>query len=104
MNSLNTALLINLLGFTAGAALYALLFVMLIRHRRSSRSGNVNVLLMATSLLGFLWNAAELYAFVERDFSNSGISPLLSAAAYSALGFLPSLVVNSTSSLTMRPT
>ena len=95
MNSLNTALLINLLGFTVGAALYALLFVMLVRHRRSSSSGNVNFLLTATSLLGFIWNADELYSFLQQDFTNGGISPFLGAAAYSALGFLPSVVVHS---------
>jgi hypothetical protein len=98
MNSLNSALLINLLGFMAGVALYALLFVMVIRHRRLSRSNSVNILLTATSLLGFLWNACELYAFLQRDFTNDEISPILSAAAYSALGFLPSVVVHSAQS------
>ncbi|MGI8495384.1 MAG: hypothetical protein ACR2L1_08755 [Pyrinomonadaceae bacterium] len=34
MNSLNSALLINLLGFTLGVALYGLLLVMVVRHRR----------------------------------------------------------------------
>lgn len=98
MNSLNTALLINLLGFTVGAALYAMLFLMVVRHRRSTGSGSVVFPLLATSLLGFLWNAAELYAFIQRDFSNTNISPFLTAAAYSALGFLPSLVVHSAQS------
>jgi hypothetical protein len=98
MNSLNTALLINLLGFTVGAALYALLFVMVVRHRRSSRSGSVNILLTATSFLGFLWNAAELYSFLQKDFTHDEISAFLSAAAYSALGFLPSVVVHSAQS------
>jgi hypothetical protein len=33
MNSPNIASLVNLLGFTVGVALYALLLVMVVRHR-----------------------------------------------------------------------
>lgn len=95
MNSLNAALLINLLGFTIGVALYALLAAMVLRHRRSSGSENINFLLLTTSVLGLLWNLGELYSFVQRDFGASGVSPLLSAVSYSALGFLPSAVVHS---------
>jgi hypothetical protein len=35
MNSPNIASLVNLLGFTVGVALYALLLVMVVRHRRA---------------------------------------------------------------------
>ncbi len=98
MNPLNAALLVNLLGFSVGLALYAMLAVMVVRHRRDLRSGNVNLLLLTTSALGLLWNAGELYAFVRQDFANGGISPLLIGASYSALGFLPSVVVHSAQS------
>jgi two-component system, LytTR family, sensor kinase len=95
MNSLNAALLINLLGFTAGIALYTLLATMVVRHRGSSRSRTVDLLLVATSLLGLLWNAGELGIFVWQDFGAGSISPLMTALSYSALGFLPSVVVHS---------
>lgn len=95
MNSLNAALLINLLGFTVGVALYALLAVMVVRHRRSSGAGNINLFLLATSGLGLLWNLGELYVSIQKDFGSSGFSPVLTAISYSALGFLPSAVVHS---------
>jgi signal transduction histidine kinase len=94
MNSLNTALLVNLLGFAVGAALYGLLLVMVVRHRRSSRSGSIGVLLVATSFLGLIWNLGELFIFIKRDFAAAESSPLLAALAYSSLGFLPSVVVH----------
>ena len=95
MNSLNAALLINLLGFTVGIALYALLLVMVVRHRRSSKAGGVDLLLLATSVLGLLWNTGELGIFVWKDFGAVDLPPFLTAISYSALGFLPSVVVHS---------
>lgn len=95
MNTLNTALLINLLGFTLGIALYALLIVMVFRHRRARKFATVDYFLSATGVLGVLWNVGELFAFVWRDFRHTEISPLLAAVSYSALGFLPSVVVHS---------
>jgi signal transduction histidine kinase len=95
MNSLDAALLINLLGFTVGVALYALLLVMVLRHRRSSKAGRIDLLLLATALLGLLWNAGELGVFVWKDFGAGDLSPFLTAVSYAALGFLPSVVVHS---------
>jgi signal transduction histidine kinase len=95
MNSLNAALLINLLGFAVGIALYTLLLAMVVRHRRSSKSRTVDLLLIATALLGLLWNAGELGIFIWKDFGTGGLSPFLTAVSYSALGFLPSVVVHS---------
>lgn len=93
--ALNAALLVNLLGFSVGTALYTLLAVMVVRHRHDLRSGSVNLLLLTTGGLGLLWNLGELYAFVQKDFADGGISPLLIAVSFSALGFLPSVVVHS---------
>ncbi len=93
MNSLNPASLINLLGFTVGVALYALLFVMVVRHRRAKTS--FDFLLLAAAVLGILWNTGELLIFITQDFGQNKISPLLTAVSYSALGFLPSVVVHS---------
>ena len=91
MNTLNAASLINLLGFTVGVALYALLLVMVVRLRKS----RVNSLLLTTSILGLVWNIGELFFFVSKDFGITRFSPILSAVSYSALGFLPSVVVHS---------
>jgi Histidine kinase len=91
MNTLNAASLINLLGFTVGVALYALLLVMVVRHRKA----RVNSLLLTTSVLGLVWNIGELFFFISKDFGVSRLSPILSAISYSALGFLPSVVVHS---------
>lgn len=95
MNSLNAALLVNLLGFTVGIALYTLLAAMVVRHRALSGPLKINVLLLMTAFLGLLWNFGELYLFIARDFGLAAGQPLLSAFSYSALGFLPSVVVHS---------
>ena len=93
MYSLNTASLINLLGFAVGVALYALLFVMVLRHRKPN--SKIDLLLLLTAILGILWNAGELFAFVWKDFAANQFPPILVAVSFSALGFLPSVVVNS---------
>lgn len=95
MNSQTSALLINLLGFTVGIALYALLLAMVVRHRRFTKGNSVNFLLLATAGLGLLWNVGELFTFLWRDFVNESVSPFLTAVSYSALGFLPSVIVHS---------
>jgi hypothetical protein len=95
MNTFNAALLINLLGFTVGVALYAMLAFMIVRYRGQAESRGVNVLLFTTALLGILWNSVELVVSVGSDFGLRVPVPLLSAAAYAALGFLPSVVVHS---------
>ncbi len=95
MNSLNTASLINLLGFTVGVALYALLLAMVVRHRKGRENNSLDFLLLATAVLGLFWNAGELFAFIWKDFAAREVSPVLFAVSYSALGFLPSVVVHS---------
>ena len=95
MNTLNVASLINLLGFTVGVALYALLLVMVVRHRKTKDKFPFDLLLFATSVLGLLWNVGELSVFIWQDFGTGRVSPVLLAVSYSALGFLPSVVVHS---------
>lgn len=82
---MNAALLVNLLGFSVGIALYALLAVMVVRHRVDRRAENANLLLLTTAVLGLLWNIGELYAFVQKDFGHAGLSPLLAALSFSVL-------------------
>ncbi len=93
MNSLNAAILVNLLGFSVGVALYSLLAVMVARNKGTPR--HVRVLLFTTAGLGHVWNLGELFVYIQRDFGFEGNWPLITAAAYSALGFLPSVVVHS---------
>lgn len=95
MNALNAALLVNLIGFTVGVALYALIAAMVLRHRPKTHLANVDLLLLTTAGLGLLWNLGELYSFIQKDFASGGISPWLAAVSFSALGFLPSVVVHS---------
>lgn len=92
---LNTASLINLLGFTVGIALYVLLLVMVVRHRRTKQKKSMDFLLLLTAVLGFLWNFGEFIFFIWKDFSTTAMSPVWLAISYSALGFLPSVVVHS---------
>jgi len=95
MESLNTASLINLLGFTVGVALYALLLAMVVRHRKTRKRFSFDLLLLTTAVLGLLWNVGELFVFIWNDFGGARVSPVLLAVSYSALGFLPSVVVHS---------
>lgn len=95
MNSLNAALLVNLLGFTVGIALFAMLAAMVVRHRKAAGFAGVDFLLLTTALLGLIWNLGELFVFIQKDFGSAQGIPLLAAASYSALGFLPSVVVHS---------
>lgn len=98
MDQLNAALLVNLLGFSVGVALYFLLAVMVVRHREARGRENADMLLLMTAGLGLLWNLGELFAFVQRDFGSVSIPPLITALSFSALGFLPSVVVHSATS------
>lgn len=98
MNALNAAMLVNFLGFSIGIALFGLLGAMVLRHGRSSETSSVNQLLLATSALGLLWNIGELIVMIGRDLGSSPDTSLLTAASYSALGFLPSVVVHSAQS------
>ncbi len=84
MPTLTFAPLLHLLGFLAGAALYALL--MALASRRQQRFDYLPVL---TAVLGLLWNVIGLAAYGIRDFASREPSAWLVATAYSALGFLP---------------
>ena len=82
----NAAALINLLGFTVGIALYALLLLMVVRHRKTKEASAPDFLLLLTAALGLLWNAGELIVLFWKDFTGATeVSPVLIAASYSAL-------------------
>jgi signal transduction histidine kinase len=105
MNIINVAGLINLLGYTIGIALYALLFGMVLRHSalelRSETSPHsklsANWLMLATATLGLLWNIGAFATYGLKGFGLvlSNVFPVLSSISFSALGFLPAVVVQS---------
>lgn len=89
--------LLNLLGFAAGAVLYALLLLMTLRYpAREHQHTKIDFLLLVTAILGLLWNAGELTALVAHDFGAIEPAPVLTAISYAALGFLPAVVVHLT--------
>ena len=107
MNAINVAGLINLLGYAMGIALYVMLLAIVVRHPTSARAtsdsvrtGNqlgptVNGLMLATAVLGLVWNVGALATYGMRGFGFPNTSPTLSAIALTALGFLPAVVVQS---------
>src|ERR1043165_3043923 len=103
MNAINVAGLINLLGYAMGIALYVMLLAIVVRHPTSARAtsdsvrtGNqlgptVNGLMLATAVLGLVWNVGALATYGMRGFGFPNTSPTLSAIALTALGFLPAV-------------
>lgn len=110
MNEIDIAALLNLLGFTSGAVLYAMLLALVLRHpphvygdhaqasnAHASRTfAPVNRTLLATSLLGLFWNIGSLITYGFDSFGGQTSLSLLAAASFTALGFLPAVVVHST--------
>src|SRR6266511_3181110 len=100
------AALINLLGYITGSVLYAMLLVMALGRQGVAPSIGVGGLAGAgsektdrlpllTALLGLAWNLGAIAAHVMRSFANARPFPSLMAAAFTALGFLPAVVVHS---------
>ena len=88
--------LLNLVGLSTGVALYAMLLVMVIRAgQRPGGQRRYDPLLLATAILGLVWNLCALPAYELPKVGIEGPFPLLIAAGYSALGFLPAVVVQS---------
>jgi hypothetical protein len=85
----NVAALIHLVGFLTGAALYGMLFILVLRRRVNDR------LPLLTAVLGLTWNLTGLAAYAIRDLAGHEPHAFLIATAYSALGFLPAVVVHS---------
>src|SRR5262249_55197624 len=86
--------LLNLVGLSTGVALYAMLLVMVLRAGRAAGASHVDPLLLATASLGLVWNLCALPAY---ELPRIGIGPFvpLVTAGFSALGFLPAVVVHS---------
>jgi two-component system LytT family sensor kinase len=104
MTPLSAAILVNLLGFLTGAVLYGMLLVMAFQTLHPSRSRSANVkeqrvpasfLLFLTALLGLLWNVGSLSAYGLTNLGIFDTSPWLPVLTFSALGFLPAVMVHS---------
>jgi signal transduction histidine kinase len=107
MNAINLAGLINLLGYTLGIALYSMLLAIVLRHppqttaaadsARGTRGVSASGLMLTTAVLGVLWNVGALatYGLKGLGVGIADGSPLLLAIPFSALGFLPAVVVQS---------
>lgn len=88
--------LLNLIGMTAGTALYAMLLVMVVRAGRTPGvAARFDPLLLATAILGLVWNVCALPGYELPKLGIPGPFPILTAVGFSALGLLPAVVVHS---------
>src|SRR5919201_6588824 len=90
------AQLLNLVGLSAGVALYTMLLVMVMRGGRAPGAPRRwDPLLLVTSVLGLVWNLCALPAYELPRIGLDVPVPVLNAIGLSALGFLPAVVVHS---------
>ncbi len=88
--------LLNLVGLSTGVVLYAMLLAMVLRAPGPPRAGaRFDPLLVATSVLGLFWNLCALAVYEFPRVGIDGPFPVLAAVGFSALGFLPAVVVHS---------
>jgi signal transduction histidine kinase len=90
MSTATAASLINFLGFITGTVLYVMLLLMVLGSRRES-----NRLLLSAGFLGLAWNVGAFGGYGLISLGLDGPAPLLLATAFSALSFLPAVVVHS---------
>src|SRR5579862_2614909 len=88
--------LLNLVGLSTGVVLYAMLLAMIVRASRTAgAAGPIDWLLVATSVLGLVWNLCALPAYELPLVGLAGPLPSVNAVGLCALGFLPAVVVHS---------
>jgi two-component system LytT family sensor kinase len=87
--------LLNLVGLSTGVVLYAMLLAMVVRARRATEASRFDPLLLGTAVLGLIWNLCALPAYELPKIGIEGPFTFLIAAGFSALGFLPAVVVHS---------
>jgi hypothetical protein len=100
MTARDLTALVHLAGFITGIILYAMLGVMTRRRLAyvvapGARRLDDRVPLVA-SVLGVVWNAGAMFVFAVRDFDIAYQETWVAAVAFTALGFLPAVVVQST--------
>jgi signal transduction histidine kinase len=85
--------LLNLVGLASGVALYAMLLVMVVGAGPPRHGASRDPLLVAMAVLGLIWNVCALPVYA---LAKVGITvPALLVVGYTALGFLPAVVVHS---------
>jgi len=92
------ASLVNVIGFTTGAILYAMLLWMVVRSKPTDQrwfASSSDRLSLLTGVLGLFWNIGAFSAYGLPTLGLVEPSPLLMSFAFSALGFLPAVVVHS---------
>jgi two-component system, LytTR family, sensor kinase len=98
------ATLVNLLGFITGGVLYGMLLVMVLRAPPETYAFGPDLpgsrppsdrLPLITAILGLAWNVIACVAYGLPGMGIDKSFPLLVALAFSALGFLPAVVVHS---------
>jgi hypothetical protein len=88
--------LLNLVGLGTGVVLYAMLLAMVVRGVRTPAvPSHVDSLLLVMAALGLVWNFSALPAYQLPKLGIQGPFPFLNAVGFSALGFLPAVVVHS---------
>ncbi|MGB7220632.1 MAG: histidine kinase [Vicinamibacterales bacterium] len=87
--------MLNLVGLSTGVVLYAMLLAMVVRARRATTAAPYDQLLLATAILGLLWNVCALATYELPKLGVDAAAPWLPVAGFAALGFLPSVVVHS---------
>jgi hypothetical protein len=86
--------LLNLIGLSAGAVLYAMLLAMVLRRdRRPGVGRRVDPLLLTTAVLGLVWNLCALPAYELSKLGVRAFLDPLTVIGFAALGFLPAVVV-----------
>ena len=94
--TLNFGELLNLVGLSTGVVLYAMLLAMLVRFgQTASLRSRFDPLLLLTSVLGLAWNLCALTLYELPKIGIDGPFPYVAAVGFSALGFLPAVVVHS---------
>ena len=89
MSTIDTRLLLHVMSYVQGVAIYAMLLAMVWPSAKQSR------LILATAVLGLIWNAANVVDAVVEGSSFLASEPFLDAIAHSALGFLQAVIVHS---------
>jgi len=88
--------LLNLIGLSTGLVLYAMLLAMVLRADRTPGvTTRLDPLLVATAVLGLIWNLCALPAYALPKVGVQGPLTPFVAIGLSALGFLPAVVVHS---------
>lgn len=93
MTAGNAITLVHLAGFITGIVLYAMLGTMALRARTTDRRAQRDDVLLLVAMLGLVWNVGALVMIGAADFGRGAAPAWLTAAAFSALGFLPATVI-----------